>query len=83
MRLSKKTILTKLAFKIVDKNKKQKGVKKMIIMQKLYTKTFDSREKAENFISQHERQDMFYLGWDLSSGIKWTVSKYKNLLQQQ
>jgi hypothetical protein len=55
----------------------------MVIMQKLYTKTFDSREKAENFISQHERQDMFYLGWDLSSGIRWTVTKYKNLLQQQ
>lgn len=55
----------------------------MVIMHKLYTKTFDSREQAENFISRHKRQDMFYLGWDLSRGIKWTVSKYKNILQQQ
>ena len=54
----------------------------MIIMQKIYTKTFHSREQAESFISQHKRQDVFYLGWDLSSGIKWTVSKYTNLLQQ-
>lgn len=52
----------------------------MVIMQKLYTKTFDSREQAENFILKHKRQDMFYLGYDLSRGIKWTVLKYKILI---
>ena len=51
----------------------------MIILEKIYTKTFSTREQAEKFISRHKIQSNFYLGYNLAHGIKWTVSKYKNL----
>lgn len=50
----------------------------MNILEKEYTKIFKTREKAEQFIKKHKNQINFFLGYDMSHGIKFTVSKYKN-----
>ena len=56
----------------------KKGVKKMKILEKIYTKYFDSKEKAEAFIDSHKIQKNFVLSWDYVGGLRWIVEKYKN-----
>lgn len=50
----------------------------MKILEKIYTKYFDSKEKAEAFIDSHKIQKNFVLSWDYVGGLRWIVDKYKN-----
>ena len=50
----------------------------MQILEKIYTKYFDSKDAAIQFIEKHKNQHGFLLEYDLVGGVRWIVSKYKN-----
>lgn len=49
----------------------------MKILNKLYTKKFDSKDAAVRFIEKHKDQSQFVLEYHLLP-LCWTVSKYTN-----
>lgn len=51
----------------------------MKTLEKIYDKYFDSKDKAEQFINSHKIQKNFSLSWDYTGGLRWIVSKYRNL----